>query len=108
MKFELINVTKSYDKPVLKGLSVEVQGKQAIAIIGASGCGKSTLLRLISGIESTDSGDIKVNDTLLNQETIWTYQENLGFVSQKHNLFPHLTLKENITLILSKIKKQSK
>lgn len=108
MNFELVNVAKSYDKPVLNGLTVDIKDKQAIAIIGASGCGKSTLLRLISGMEQADSGDIKVNDVTLSGQTINEYQENLGFVFQKHNLFPHLTLKENITLILSKVKKQPK
>ncbi len=106
MRFELDNVTKSYDKSILNGLSIQVEDKQAIAIIGASGCGKSTLLRLISGMEPADSGSIRVNDVLLTKQSIRDYQEELGFVFQKHNLFPHLTLKENMTLILSKIKKQ--
>lgn len=108
MKLEIVNLKKSYDKPVLKGIAADVKGKQAIAIIGASGCGKSTLLRLLAGMEQADSGELIVNGIALTKETVKAYQENIGFVFQKHNLFPHLTLKENLTLILSKVKKQPK
>jgi len=108
MKISLKNITKYYDKKVLDDISIEIDGYSSVAIIGLSGCGKSTLLRLISGIEYPLEGEIKINDWEVTKENEKEYQSHLGFVFQKHNLFPHLTLKENITIILEKIKGQSK
>lgn len=108
MRISIKNITKYYDKKVLDDISIEVDGYSSVAIIGLSGCGKSTLLRLISGIEYPQAGEIKINDWQVDEESEKEYQSNLGFVFQKHNLFPHLTLKKNITVILEKVKGQSK
>lgn len=108
MRISLKNITKHYDKKVLDDISIEIDGYSSVAIIGLSGCGKSTLLRLISGIEYPQNGDIKINDWEVTKENEKEYQSHLGFVFQKHNLFPHLTLKENITVILNKVKGQTK
>ena len=108
MRILLKNITKYYDKKVLDDISIEIDGYSSVAIIGLSGCGKSTLLRLISGIEYPQSGEIKINDWKVTKENEKEYQSHLGFVFQKHNLFPHLTLKENITIILEKVKGQPK
>ncbi len=102
MNFELKNVHMSYDKLILKDLSINLEGHRSIAVIGASGCGKSTLLRLIAGIEFPESGSIIVNGYEVSPETRAEYQKHIGYVFQKHNLFPHLTLEQNITLILEK------
>jgi ABC-type polar amino acid transport system ATPase subunit len=102
MIFELKNIHMSYDKLVLKNLSIMLEGYKSIAVIGASGCGKSTLLRLIAGIEFPESGYIRINRFDVKKETRSEYQKHIGYVFQKHNLFPHLTLQENITLILEK------
>ncbi len=102
MKLSLDQVVKEYDNRVLDHLTVDLDGHQAIAIIGPSGCGKSTLLRLLAGIERPQAGRIQVGDWLLTEETIPAYQKTIGFVFQTHNLFPHLSLKRNITLILEK------
>jgi len=108
MKISIKNVTKYYDKKVLDDISIDIDGYSAVAIIGLSGCGKSTLLRLISGIEFPQAGEIQINEWKSTRETKREYQNQLGFVFQKHNLFPHLTLKQNITVILEKVKGQSK
>ena len=97
-----------YDKLILKNLSIKLEGYKSIAVIGASGCGKSTLLRLIAGIELPESGSIKVNHYIINKETKAEYQKHIGYVFQKHNLFPHLTLEKNITLILEKTRSYTK
>ncbi|MEX1376398.1 MAG: ATP-binding cassette domain-containing protein [Eubacteriales bacterium] len=108
MKISIKNIVKHYDKKVLDDISVDIDGYSAVAIIGLSGCGKSTLLRLISGLEYAESGEIVINGWKINKENAKAYRDQLGFVFQKHNLFPHLTLKKNITVILEKVKGQSK
>ncbi len=102
-------VTKKYDdKIVLNDLSLNIKDKKVIAFIGASGCGKSTLLRLISGIEQANVGNILLNDNEITAQNKKEFQKQIGYVFQNHNLFPHLTLKQNITLILEKTRGFSK
>ncbi len=105
MKIQLEHVSKSYDRKILNDLSITLKDTHALGIIGQSGCGKSTLLRLLAGIEKPDEGKIIVNGTTLNERNLKTYQQDIGYVFQKHNLFPHLSLKDNIFLILHKVKK---
>ena len=93
----------SYGKlQVLHEINIILEGYSSIAVIGPSGCGKSTLLRLLAGIEFPDSGNISLNNLSINKDNLRRYQQHLGFVFQDHNLFPHLSLKRNITLILEK------
>lgn len=99
MKIEIENVSHQYDVEVLKTLSFHLDGYHSVAIIGASGSGKSTLLRLMSGLEKPSQGRIMINDMNVADEA---YQKVIGFVFQNHNLFPHLTLERNISLILEK------
>jgi len=104
MELKLKNVYKKYDeKDILIDLSLHIKDKDAIAIIGPSGAGKSTLLRLLSMIEKPDSGNICVNDNHLSEISPEEYYKKIGFVFQSHNLFPHLTVLRNITLILEKV-----
>lgn len=110
MNLTIKNLSKNYnDIAILKNINIniDIEKVSAIGIIGESGCGKSTLLRQLAGIEAPDVGEILINgiSPILNKKE---FREKIGFVFQKHNLFPHLTVKENITLILSKIKKQDK
>lgn len=108
MKLHINGVSKSYGKSsVLKDIHIEIEKASAIGIIGESGCGKSTLLRQIAGIEEPDTGEIVINGiSPVNDKKV--FQENIGYVFQKHNLFPHLTIRENILLILEKIKRLDK
>ena len=99
MKINIQNLTHQYDVEVLKSLTFQLEGFNSIAIIGASGSGKSTLLRLLSGLEKPSQGTILINDTNVKEET---YRKLIGFVFQNHNLFPHLTLERDISLILEK------
>lgn len=108
MKIEINKLEKSYkEQKVLNQISLNIENSSAIGIIGESGCGKSTLLRQLSGIENPDSGSIEINgiSPILNPVK---FKDKIGVVFQKHNLFPHLSVLENITLILHKIRKGSK
>jgi polar amino acid transport system ATP-binding protein len=85
---------------VLKGVSFQVNKGQVVAIIGRSGSGKSTALRCINRLEAIDSGRIdvcghRVDDPALDLRSL---RRDVGIVFQSYNLFPHLTVEENITL----------
>jgi len=99
LKINIQNLTHQYDVEVLKSLTFQLEGYRSIAIIGASGSGKSTLLRILSGLEKPSQGNVFINDMNVQEES---YRKLVGFVFQNHNLFPHLTLERNITLILEK------
>ena len=108
MRIVLNNVCKSYDgKSVLTNIKLNIEKASSIGIIGESGCGKSTLLRQIAGIENPDRGEILVDGISPIKDKI-AFQSEIGYVFQKHNLFPHLTIRENIMLILEKIRKADK
>lgn len=105
MEIKLEHVSKYYDRKILDDLSLELKDIHALGIIGESGCGKSTLLRLLAGMKKPEKGSVWVNGTLLQGKAVKEYQKEIGYVFQKYNLFPHLSVKENIVLILNKIKK---
>lgn len=108
MNLTIENLNKNYNGDIiLKDININIENVSAIGIIGESGCGKSTLLRQLAGIEIPDNGDITINNLSPIKDNK-AFKDKIGVVFQKHNLFPHLTIKENITLILHKIKKQSR
>lgn len=95
------DVHKSFgDVEVLKGVSLNVEAGQVVAIIGRSGSGKSTLLRCINGLEATQSGKITVAGHVLDQDPkhLRELRKDVGIVFQSYNLFPHLSVGENIML----------
>jgi polar amino acid transport system ATP-binding protein len=108
MKINIKNLTKYYDKKILDNINLDLKEIHSIGIIGESGCGKSTLLRQLAAIEYPDEGTISINDIEIVEKNKKIYQDKIGYVFQKHNLFPHLSIKDNITLILSKVKKAKK
>ncbi|WP_439498601.1 amino acid ABC transporter ATP-binding protein [Bosea sp. (in: a-proteobacteria)] len=85
---------------VLKGVSLSVEAGQVVAIIGRSGSGKSTLLRCINGLEVFQSGRIEVVGHNLDQDPdhLRSLRKDVGIVFQSYNLFPHLTVGQNIML----------
>lgn len=105
MKLKFTNLNHHYDAHVIRNLNFELTKYQSIAIIGISGSGKSTLIRLMSGLEKPSEGEILINDMNVKEEA---HKRRVGFVFQNHNLFPHLTLKRNITLVLEKTRNKSK
>jgi polar amino acid transport system ATP-binding protein len=93
----------------LKGVSLDVARGEVVVIIGPSGSGKSTLLRCINRLEEFDAGKIEVDDIPLDSaENINTVRTEVGMVFQQFNLFPHLTVLDNITLAQKVIRKRSK
>jgi len=85
---------------VLKGVSFSIERGQVVAIIGQSGSGKSTALRCIDRLESIDSGRIRCCGHQVHEPTLdlRALRKDVGIVFQSYNLFPHLTVKQNITL----------
>ena len=89
---------------VLKGIDLSIEEKEVVVIIGPSGSGKSTLLRCMNYLEVPTSGEITVNGMKLDKHAdINKIRENIGMVFQRFNLFPHMTVLENITLAPMKV-----
>lgn len=108
MILNLQSVLKSYsDINVLQDITLNIENVSSVGIIGESGCGKSTLLRQLAGIEKPDSGEISINGISPIKDKR-EFQKKIGYVFQKHNLFPHLSVRKNLSLVLEKIKKQDK
>ena len=98
---EVRGVTKAYgDVPVLRGIDLSVDEHKAIALIGASGSGKSTLLRCIDLLEEIDDGDVLIDGEVVTDPGVDPVKarRRLGMVFQAFNLFPHMTVLENLTL----------
>ncbi len=92
---------------VLKGVSFEVDKGEMVALIGASGSGKSTALRCIDRLEKIDDGQIEVCGIRVDDPHVDLHRlrREVGIVFQAYNLFPHLTVEENICLALRHVKK---
>ena len=97
---EIKTIKKSFNKlQVLKGISFNVLDGEVVSIIGPSGCGKSTLLRCINLLEKPSSGNIILDGVdITNKKNLTQVRQKMGMVFQQFNLFPHLTVLENITL----------
>ncbi|MDO4500269.1 MAG: amino acid ABC transporter ATP-binding protein [Erysipelotrichaceae bacterium] len=96
------NLYKNFGKvQALDGVSLSINAGEVVCLIGPSGSGKSTLLRSINGLEIPDAGEIYVDDLKIdpnNEEMMCKVRSGMGFVFQHFNLFPHLTVLDNITL----------
>ena len=104
-------ISKSFgDFQALKEVSLDVSAGERVVICGPSGSGKSTLIRCINGLEAHQSGKIEVDGLLLNQstESLSMVKSKVGMVFQQFNLFPHLTVMENLTLGPIRARKMSK
>ncbi len=109
MNLKISNLVKKYnDKAVLNQINLEVEDFQVLALIGASGSGKSTLLRLIAGLEGFEDGSIAVNSDVIDTARVDAYRKRVGFVFQDHNLFNHLTVLENLLLVLEKVHRRKR
>lgn len=96
-KVILKNIRKTYDnnKTVINNVNLEIKDKEFIVLVGASGCGKSTLLRMIAGLEDISSGEIYIDDKKVNN--IPPKDRDIAFVFQSYALYPHMTVRENIS-----------
>lgn len=105
---ELKNITKSFgDRTIINKLSLTVKDGEILSIVGPSGAGKTTLLRCITGLEQVDSGEFLVDGKAFDPYTNRTNDSVIGVVFQNFELFPHLTVLQNITLAPTMVLKQS-
>ncbi|WP_312471623.1 amino acid ABC transporter ATP-binding protein [Neobacillus sp.] len=112
---EVSSLKKSYGKlDVLKQITFDVNKNDVIAVIGPSGSGKSTMLRSLVHLEEIDGGTINVSGKYLVRDGVYTKPQEIkqitakmGMVFQHFNLFPHLTVKENLELAPKMVKKES-
>ena len=109
---EIRNVVKKYDETVtvLRGINLNVEEHQVVCLIGPSGCGKSTLLRCINGLEDITGGEICINDDRVSGAGVDVnrLRRDVGIVFQSFNLFPHMSVLDNITLAPRQVLKLSK
>ncbi|MFJ8067367.1 amino acid ABC transporter ATP-binding protein [Peribacillus sp. NPDC096447] len=112
---EVSNLKKSYDKiDVLKQITFDVNKNDVIAVIGPSGSGKSTMLRSLVHLEEIDGGSIVVSGEYMVKDGVYSNTQELkqitskmGMVFQHFNLFPHLTVKENLEIAPKMAKKET-
>ncbi|MFC4540478.1 ABC transporter ATP-binding protein [Halosolutus amylolyticus] len=98
-KVRLSDVTKKYDDVVaVEGVDLEVDDGEFLVMVGPSGCGKSTTLRMIAGLEQISEGVIEIEDTVVNG--VRPQDRNIAMVFQNYALYPHMTVRENMSFSL--------
>ena len=105
------HLTKQFDgQTVLEDLSLDVSEGEVVVIVGSSGCGKSTLLRCINALEDIQGGEIRLRGDLIshNRKNLPELRQKIGMVFQNYELFPHLTVLENLLLAPVKAQKRSR
>ena len=103
---KITNLQKSFGNlHVLKGVNLTITEQEVLVIIGPSGCGKSTLLRCMNFLEEPTSGTVTIDGVVLkNDESINDVRKEVGMVFQRFNLFPHMTVLENLMLAPMKVR----
>ena len=110
-KISVKGLKKNFGKlQVLKGMDVEIREGEVVCLIGPSGSGKSTFLRCLNRLEDITDGTVVVDGYQISDKSIDInkVRENIGMVFQHFNLFPHLSVLENITMAPAELKKMSK
>lgn len=105
------NIVKRFDDAtILDGISFSVKKSEVIVIVGPSGCGKSTLLRCINALEPIQEGSITLDGDVIerNSKTLPLLRQRIGMVFQSYDLFPHLTVLDNVLLAPCKVQKRDK
>jgi polar amino acid transport system ATP-binding protein len=109
---EIKGLHKEYDKQVtvLDGIDLDVHKGEVVVILGPSGCGKSTLLRCLNGLEPIQGGEIRfAGKTITGKNVAWQeIRQQIGMVFQNYDLFPHMTVMENILLGPLKVQKRDR
>lgn len=92
-------ISKKYNnKYVFRNISFDINDNEKLLIIGPSGCGKTTLIRCLNGLNKVNSGNIFLNGVKISNIDDVTLKSKVGMVFQNYNLFPHLTVRENVSL----------
>lgn len=108
---EIRNLYKDFGNgPIINDVSLDIHKGEVVVLIGPSGCGKSTLLRCINGLEEIQSGEILLdNQKITGDKTDWReVRQKIGMVFQSYDLFPHMTVMDNILLGPVKAQKREK
>lgn len=108
---EVHHLHKDYGNgPVLRDVSLDVHKGEVVVLIGPSGCGKSTFLRCLNGLESIQSGEILLDGNVISgNKTKWSdVRQKIGMVFQSYDLFPHMTVIDNILLGPVKVQKRDR
>ena len=109
---DLRDIVKIYDNErlVLDRLNLSVEKSEVLAIIGPSGCGKSTLLRCVNGLEEIQGGEILLDgEAITDGSSSWSQvRQRVGMVFQSYDLFPHLSVMDNLVLAPVRVRKQRK
>jgi multiple sugar transport system ATP-binding protein len=101
-EIEIMDVTKQFGAlTVLDSLSLSIRANEFIVFLGPSGCGKSTLLRMIAGLETVDSGEIRINGARIDH--LPPGQRDIAMVFQSYALYPHMTVRNNLAFGLENI-----
>lgn len=99
LAIEMKAIEKSYgDFHALKNVNLALEAGKKLVVCGPSGSGKSTLIRCINGLETFDKGEVRIWGETLETKRLQTFRSEMGMVFQQFNLFPHLTVLENLTL----------
>ena len=108
---EISNIVKKFDdNTILDNISLDVKKGEVIVIIGPSGCGKSTLLRCVNALEPIQEGSIKLDgvEIVAGAKNLSEIRQKIGMVFQSYELFPHMTVLDNILLAPTKVQKRKK
>lgn len=101
---QLKNIHKSFGSvDVLKGIDLDVQDGEFVIFVGPSGCGKSTLLRIVAGLEEATDGTVEIDGDIVNAKS--PNERGIAMVFQTYALYPHLTVRENMSLGLKQAKR---
>lgn len=105
---ELKNINKSFDgKQIINDLNLTIPDGQILSIVGPSGGGKTTLLRMLAGLETADSGKFLLDGAAFEPTNMKQQEQVVGVVFQDFQLFPHLSVRDNITLAPKMVLKES-
>ena len=96
------------DVQALAPTDLQIPGGETLVLIGPSGCGKSTLLRLMTGLVQPDSGTITFEGTELSPENILQVRQRMGYVIQEGGLFPHLSVRDNVTVMARYLRRDAR
>lgn len=101
---QLRQVTKSFGATqVIKGIDLAINHGEFVVFVGPSGCGKSTLLRMIAGLEPVSTGEVRIDDAIVNE--VPAAERGLAMVFQSYALYPHMSVRQNLSFGLENLKK---
>ncbi|WP_263641065.1 ATP-binding cassette domain-containing protein [Methanobrevibacter arboriphilus] len=104
---EFQNISKTFDdNKIIDDFNLKIVEKEFLTIIGSSGCGKTTILKMINGLVKPSSGKIFLDGKDISKEDMVNLRRKIGYSIQGTSLFPHLSVKDNISYVLKLINKK--